>query len=140
MTIFLALTMKCEYISLFSISTKTEFWRVCQVFWSLEMSFLKWKMGWPICAIGQPKVGTLDRSVVLRFAVVKVSNGASSHWGRQVRHMLHCHSGLIYISKTKTFPQGILQHKNKDSHKDNHITSNLGPGQSFHRRGFKNVK
>jgi len=51
-------------------------------FGSLEMSFPKWKMGWPICAIGQPKVSTLGRtasSVVLSFAVAKVSKGALSH-------------------------------------------------------------
>jgi len=29
-----------------------------------EMGFPKWKMGWPICVIGQLKVGTLDKTAV----------------------------------------------------------------------------
>jgi len=40
------------------------------------------EMGWPTGAIGQPKVGTLDRtasSIALELAMVKVSKGVFSH-------------------------------------------------------------
>ena len=61
-------------------------------------------MGWPICAIAQLKVGTLDKtasSVDLKFIMVTVSKDVFSHKGRQIRHTLLCHNGLVYISKTK---------------------------------------
>ena len=98
-------------------------------------------MVWPICAIGQPKVGTLDRtasSVALGFAVVKVSKGAFSHKGRQIRRTFHCHSGLVYLYDQShlNFPKVSCNMKNKDNLQNNHVTSNLGPGQSFHRQGF----
>ena len=55
--------MKCKYISLSLCINEnkipTDVWSVSGI---LEMGFPKWKMGWPICAIGQLKVGTLDKT------------------------------------------------------------------------------
>ena len=96
--------IKCEYISL-SLYINED--RIpadvprCWAFWNGSPEL---KVGWSTCAIGQPKVGTLDRrasSVAVGFAVVKVSKGALSHYGRQVGHTCQDHSGTIYIAKTK---------------------------------------
>jgi len=62
-----------------SISTKIEYWWMFKV-----LGVLKWvsqtkEMGRPTGAIGQPKVGTLDKttsSVALKLAMVNVSKGA----------------------------------------------------------------
>jgi len=91
--------MKCKYI-FFSLCVNEDRipTDVLSVLGVLEVGFPKWKMGWPICAIGQLKVGTLDMtasSVDLKFIMVTVSKDVFRHKGRQIRHT------LVYISKTK---------------------------------------
>jgi len=58
--------MKCKYISLSLYVNEDKIATdVISVLGVLEMGFSKWKMGWPICAIGQLKVGILDKSAFL---------------------------------------------------------------------------
>jgi len=50
-------------------------------------------------------------SIALKFIMVTVSKDVFSHKGRQIKHILVCHNGLVYSYKTKInliFPQGIL--------------------------------
>jgi len=77
------------------MSTKTEIRRIFQSIERFEMGRMNSKMGWPTCTIGQPKVGTLDKtvsSVALKLAMVKVSKGVIS------RCTFYCHSYFLEMS------------------------------------------